>query len=135
MLTLVTKSYSNSISEELDISYSTGIFEEFDSSHYAPGSAIELARQAAIQLPVSSSVMNDELRALPLASDDEIFFNIPDGRYVNKLYSGIQLREFEATKVDEFKLWAAEKELSIPLGFLDEHNIALKYLNTVNFDF
>ena len=79
--------------------------------------------------------MNDELRALPLACDDEIFFTIPDGRYVNKLYSGIQLRELEATKVDEFKKWAAEKELSIPLGFLDGHNMALKYLNTVNFDF
>lgn len=66
----------------------------FDVSRYAEGSSLELLRQAAAQLPIPETVMDARVRAYR-PTEDELYFTIPDGRYVNRIYSGVKLREQE----------------------------------------
>ena len=70
----------------------------FDVSRYAEGSPLERYRQASLADPVPNIVMNDRVRAYE-PTEEDFYFTIPDGRYVNKIYSGVKLREFEAEKV------------------------------------
>ena len=73
-------------------------------SSYAEGSPLELTRLTAAKLPTPETVMNDSVRAY-MPSEDELYFTIEDGRYVNRIYSGVQLREFEKKKVTAFRAW------------------------------
>ena len=51
--------------------------------------------------------MNDRVRAYT-PTEEDLYFTIEDGRYVNRLYSGVKLREFEQKKVKEFRDWLTE---------------------------
>ena len=67
-------------------------------SRYEEGSPLERYRQASLVDPVPNIVMNDRIRAYT-PTEEDLYFTISDGRYVNKIYSGVKLREFEQKKV------------------------------------
>ena len=79
----------------------------FDLNKYADHSPLELIRIAASKLPIPARVMNEKVRNYS-PSEDELYFTIPDGRYVNRIYSGVKLRKFEQEKVNAFRAWVAE---------------------------
>lgn len=95
---------------------------------------MELTRLAAAKLPVPDYVMNDQIRALEVTEED-LYFTVSDGRYVNRIYSGVELREPERVEVEKFGAWVAENQLFMPSGFTDEHNYVLRYLNTAKQDY
>ena len=57
-------------------------------SKYAEGSPLELLRQAAASLPIPSIVMNDRIKAYR-PTDEDLYLTLKDGRYVNRIYSGV----------------------------------------------
>ena len=67
---------------------------DLDMNKYADGSPLELLRQTAASLPVPAIVMNERIRAYR-PTDEDLYLTLKDGRYVNRIYSGVELREFE----------------------------------------
>lgn len=104
--------------------------DKFDTTRYEEGSALELTRQAFEKLPTPDYVMNDALRAFTPSSDDDCYFTLEDGRYINRIYSGLELRQPERDLMDGFKGWVLENSIDLPLGYTDAHNFALRFLNT-----
>ena len=68
--------------------------KEFDVTRYASESPLEKLRLAAAELPIPEYVMNDKVRSYK-PTEEELYFTLDDGRYVNRIYSGVKLREFE----------------------------------------
>ena len=83
---------------------------DFDLSRYAEGSPLQLLRKAAASLPVPATVMNDRIRQY-VPGEEDLYLTLEDGRYVNRLYSGVKLRDFEQQKVLEFRSWLSENSL------------------------
>lgn len=54
---------------------------------------------------------------------------------MRRIYSGIFLEEEERRHFEGFKLWLQEKNLALPHSFLDDHHYALRYLNSLNWDY
>ena len=100
---------------------------------YEDGSPLERLRLAATDSSIPKIVMNDRIRAYE-PTEEDLYFTIEDGRYVNRIYSGVKLREFEEQKVKEFRDWITKSDLYMPTGFTDDHNYDLKFLNTMKYD-
>ena len=101
----------------------------FDPFKFAEGSSLEMARLAAAKIPTPYYVITDEVRAYEPVEDD-YYFTIPDGRYANKIFTGLELRDKEREAVDKFRAWVAENQLYMPIGFADDHYTDLRYLST-----
>ena len=56
--------------------------------------SLELAILTASKLPISDRVIGDVARSYQ-PTDEEHYLTLPDGRYVNKIYSRVKLRDFE----------------------------------------
>ena len=89
-----------------------------------------MARVTAARLPTPDSVLNDLVREF-VPTEQEIYLTLPDGRYVNAIYAGVQLREHERTQLRLFHEWiSTSKKEELPLGFSDGHHEELRFLNT-----
>jgi len=67
-------------------------------------------------------------------TDADTFESLPDGSYVRRIYSGVELREREQRGVDEFRAWLVETGKEAPLGMTDHHNFDLRFLNLSNYN-
>ena len=103
-------------------------------SNFEQGSNLEQARLVAQTLPISEKVMNDKVRAT-YPTPEETFQWSQDGRYVRRIYGGIDLTEQEREMIDGFRRWLSDQGLSIPNGYLDKQNYALRYLNSTKGDY
>ena len=103
--------------------------------HFEAGSNLEQAREIAQTLPITEAVMNDSVKYSIFPSTEDTFQRSSDGRYVRRIYSGIELTDQESGLIEGFRNWLQTKNLSLPKGYLDDHNYALRYLNTTKGDF
>lgn len=73
--------------------------------------------------------MNDWVRSYQPSKEDT-FQKVPDGRYVRRIYGGIELTDWEKQLIDNFKSWLAGRGETLPPGYLDKQNWILRFLNT-----
>ena len=75
--------------------------------------------------------MNDWVRSYK-PKQEETIFSVPDGRFIRRIYSGVELTEYEKGRIEGFKTWLEEEQLTLPKGYLDQHNFAMRFLNPDN---
>jgi len=81
-------------------------------------SIFEMRKRIAKAMPVPEQVMNMKVRKY-LAREDDLFLTLPDGRFEQELFEGVELKEVQSRKLRKFHEWLSENEVKIPKGFSD----------------
>ena len=100
----------------------------FDPLRFEPGSSLEMARELTFKVfTPSEAIMNDEVRAFRISDPELTFQRTPEGPYVRKVFAGVDLDDKELAFLSAFKQWMHTQGKSLPRGYLDQHNFALRY--------
>lgn len=65
---------------------------------------------------------------------EDFYFTASDGSYENIIYTGIELREADQIRRDEFRQWLKESNKQIPVGY-QENNADIRIVNAKQGDF
>ena len=88
-------------------------------------------------MPGAQDALSEKALAFEVTSADQLHHIIDDGRYTRKIYKRNDLNVEEQKLMDEFKAYiqAFEDEQEMLSWAFDEHNYALRYLSSYQYDF
>ena len=98
---------------------------------YVEGSSFRQLAEAAIKLRTED--LNEKVLTFEPTQND-IIFKVPNGREARKIYYKQELTERETQGLEEFNAWISENNLPMPIGMIDEHNFALRFLSDNNYN-
>lgn len=66
-----------------------------------------------------SDVVIDETVSEYVPTEEDLFLTLSGGRYMQLIFEGVEQREREQQKLEEFHEWLEANDLTMPLGFED----------------